>query len=180
MEKRLILNPNSILLYSNVIRRNIDVGRLTKPLQPGEVVSVGVFQNLSEHNNNREGVFYNIEAKRKNDNKDSYYLTVMSLSKYVTANELESINKYITSNEDKYSILTYNCTHLANGIWRASNGVSFGNVVSPSELYNEIKLKNGKNDTKNLKYNYAGIYYWDRSKSKLVNAVDKKMELNTY
>ena len=91
----------------------------------------------------------------------------------MTASELSDISSYITKRENSYNAVTFNCTHLALGIWERTGGVRM-TTGSPSGLYELIKKQSShvENCTEMDRYGSEDMYYWNGEK--LVNVVDKR------
>ena len=111
----------------------------------------------------RGGIYYNLEAYRYNKKEDGK--NRVSLTNYITKDDLDTINEYILDEtHDKWKI-TYNCTNFAKDIW---NSVSDDKVLNiskdiyyPKALVLDIKGYSYHEIERTLGYNDNAGYYED-------------------
>lgn len=125
-----------------------------------ETVSLGTWGNKNQH----KGLWYNLESYFANKGE---YNGRVSLSKYTTSKELESLNSYINSH-DSWSTLS-NCSTFASGAWNtiSSTKLSAGWINTPSNLKGNIK-KHSYSINRNIEYN-NNVGYFDNDTFNYIN-----------
>ncbi len=119
---------HAFLYFKNITDHEITVGLY--PVPAGGAVSVGTFGTMIDGT----GLYYNVEAFRYNHFKLTNYI---SLSKYVTEDQLEDVSEKITKSGfwNKF----FNCTYFALTTWNEVPGQKMIWLIFP-ELTN-IQIK---------------------------------------
>ena len=151
---------HACITYKNLQWYDVVFGNMT--VEPNQEVSIGLWE-LTLGGEKRGGIYYNLEAYRynvKNDGRDR-----VSLTNYITKDDLDTINEYILDEaHDKWEI-TYNCVNFAKDIW---NSVSDDKVLNipkgiyyPIELVPSIRSYSYHEIERTLGYNENAGYYED-------------------
>lgn len=142
-------NGHAFITIENLNANSIKAGKMTAYAY--ETVSLSTWGNKSQHN----GLWYNLESYFANKGE---YDGRVSLSRYTTSSELETLNSYINSH-DSWSAFT-NCSSFATGAWNtiSSTKLSAGWINTPSNLKGSIK-KNSYSINRAIGYNSNVGYY---------------------
>lgn len=155
-------NGHAFLTIENLNSNTIKAGKMTA--YGYEAVSLGTWGNKSEHN----GLWYNLESYFANKGE---YDGRVSLSRYTTSSELDSLNSYINSH-DSWSAFS-NCSSFATGAWNtiSSTKLSAGWINTPSNLKSSIK-KNSYSTNRSIEYN-SNVGYFNGDSFNYVNMNSK-------
>lgn len=142
-------NGHAFITIENLNSNTIKAGKMD--VNAYETVSLGTWGNKSQH----KGLWYNLESYFANKGE---YNGRVSLSRYTTSSELETLNSYINSH-DSWSALS-NCSSFATGAWNtiSSTKLSAGLIDTPSNLKGNIK-KNSFSTNRTIGYNCNVGYY---------------------
>lgn len=142
-------NGHAFLTIENVNSNSIKAGKMTA--YGHKTVSLGTWGNKSQHN----GLWYNLESYFANNGE---YDGRVSLSRYTTSSELNTINTYINLH-DSWSVFS-NCSSFATDAWNtiSSTKLSAGWINTPSNLKSSIK-QNSYSSNRSIGYNSNVGYY---------------------
>lgn len=140
---------HAFITIENLNSNTIKIGKMN--VNAHETVSLGTWGNKSQH----KGLWYNLESYFANKGE---YNGRVSLSRYSTTSELETLNSYINS-RDSWSSLS-NCSSFAAGAWNTISltKLSAGWLNTPSNLKGNIK-KYSYSTNKTIGYNSNVGYY---------------------
>ncbi len=149
---------HAFITIKNLKSNTIKIGKMD--VNAYETVSLGTWGNKNQH----KGLWYNLESYFANKGE---YNGRVSLSKYTTSKELESLNSYINSH-DSWSTLS-NCSTFASGAWNtiSSTKLSAGWINTPSNLKGNIK-KHSYSINRNIEYN-NNVGYFDNDTFNYIN-----------
>lgn len=142
---------HAFITVENLTSNTIKVGIMNANAY--ETVTLGTWGNKSDH----KGLWYNLESYFANKGE---YNGRVSLSRYTTSNELDTLNSYINSH-DSWSALSY-CSSFSAGAWNSisQDKLSAGLINTPSNLKGNIKKKSYKTN-KAIGFNSNIRYYSD-------------------